>query len=120
MSSSSVHTYQTDKLQLFSLGHVGPTASTITSPRFLTDRSVSVRVTLTLAQHSNIQHQYSCSPPCIWLFYHKICEVLGIRKFIVYKTLHLYATLSDVAGPNSCTADHRRSLNYEDIRGCKE
>ena len=45
----------------------------------------------------------------------KICEVLGIRKSLVYKTLHLYATLSDVACPNSRTAGRRRSLNYEDI-----
>ena len=45
----------------------------------------------------------------------KIYEVLGIRKSLVCKTLHLYATLSDVAGPNSCTAGRRRSLNYEDI-----
>jgi len=35
----------------------------------------------------------------------KICEVLGIQ----------YATLSDVAGPNSRTTGRRRSLNYEDI-----
>ena len=49
----------------------------------------------------------------------KICEVLCIRKSLVYKTLHLYATLSDVASPNSRTAGRRRSLNYEDINYIK-
>ena len=49
----------------------------------------------------------------------KICEVLGIRKSLVYKTLHLYATLSDVASPNLRTAGRRCSLNYEDINYIK-
>ena len=50
----------------------------------------------------------------------KICEVLGIRKSLVYKTLHrLYATLSDVTCPNSRTAGRCRSLNYEDINYIK-
>ncbi|KAG1843934.1 hypothetical protein DFJ58DRAFT_665061 [Suillus subalutaceus] len=49
----------------------------------------------------------------------KICEVLGIQNSLVYKTLQLYATLSNVASPNSRTAGCRRSLNYEDINYIK-
>ncbi|OAX34656.1 hypothetical protein K503DRAFT_428891 [Rhizopogon vinicolor AM-OR11-026] len=49
----------------------------------------------------------------------KICEVLGIRKFLVYKTLQLYAALANVANPNSRTAGRRRSLNHKDINYIK-
>jgi hypothetical protein len=49
----------------------------------------------------------------------KICEVLGIRKSLIYKTLQLYATLADVANPNSRTAGRRRSLNREDTNYTK-
>ncbi|KAJ8593197.1 hypothetical protein M405DRAFT_622589 [Rhizopogon salebrosus TDB-379] len=50
----------------------------------------------------------------------KICEILVIRKYFVYKTLQIYATLSlDVANPNSCKAGHRCSLNYEDLNYIK-
>jgi len=49
----------------------------------------------------------------------KICEVLSIRKSPIYKTLQLYATLADVANPNSCTAGCHRSLNHEDINYIK-
>jgi len=42
-----------------------------------------------------------------------------MRKSLVYKILHLYATLSNVACPNSRTAGRRRSLNYEHINFIK-
>src|ERR1700712_566356 len=49
----------------------------------------------------------------------KICEILGIRKSFVYKTLKIYATLFDVANPNSRKAGHRCSLDYEDLNYIK-
>ncbi|KAG2071805.1 hypothetical protein BDR04DRAFT_1097803, partial [Suillus decipiens] len=45
----------------------------------------------------------------------QICEVLGIRKSLVYQTLQLYDKLPDVTDSNSCKLGRRRSLNYENI-----
>ncbi|KAG2075454.1 hypothetical protein BDR04DRAFT_1091695, partial [Suillus decipiens] len=48
----------------------------------------------------------------------QICEVLGIRKPLVYQTLQLYDKLTDT-NSNSRKLGRRRSLNYEDINYIK-
>ncbi|KAG2079262.1 hypothetical protein BDR04DRAFT_1041170 [Suillus decipiens] len=40
----------------------------------------------------------------------KICEVLDIRKSLVYQTLQLYDKLADVTNSNSRKLGRRRSL----------
>ncbi|KAG2078483.1 hypothetical protein BDR04DRAFT_1086831, partial [Suillus decipiens] len=47
----------------------------------------------------------------------QICEVLGIRKSLVYQTLQLYDKLADVT--NSRKLGRRHSLNYENINYIK-
>ncbi|KAG2069827.1 hypothetical protein BDR04DRAFT_1100909, partial [Suillus decipiens] len=48
----------------------------------------------------------------------QICEVLGIRKSLVYQTLQLYDKLADT-NSNSHKLGCQHSLNYEDINYIK-
>ena len=57
---------------------------------------------------------------CIWLIYQQDLRGSRLPQIpCIQKTLHLYATLSDVTCPSSRTAGRRRSLNYEDINYIK-
>lgn len=49
----------------------------------------------------------------------KICEALGIRKSLVYRTLQLYDSLADVTNTNSRRAGRCRRLDFEDINYIK-
>ncbi|KAH7918821.1 hypothetical protein BV22DRAFT_1108262 [Leucogyrophana mollusca] len=45
----------------------------------------------------------------------EICGILGIKKSLVYKTLHLYDSLGVVTNPSARKSGRHRMLTFEDL-----